>query len=870
MTNAILRGKPDAGNPHVRFDEGEGASAKPRRGSLLYKELLGICSVACALSGTAAPRISNFTFVQERSSDVTVSFSLNESAVLTMDVLTNGVSIGWRNFRNGISGAVLNEVNPAGDYMLTWKPSETWPGENLAKNVVSIEVKAWSPNNTPDYMVLDLTKKGRVSYYLDEADLPLAVSDGHYKTNNLLMRRIHAANKVWSMGSPKTESGRPRVSDKTALEQRHLVSLSTDYYIGVYELTLGQMHWFMPNDARFVDGTDAKPYATSVKNLRGYDTTQAQWPQLGHAVNENQELGIFRKHTGIQLDLPTEAQWEYACRAGTTSAYNNGSDTMDDATLATLAVFKGNAVDGAPSPVGTKPANGFGLYDILGNVAELCLDFYGTGDLSADYEHDPVGQTDTVNRWDFARYTARGGSFTDDRYKWNDFYSSNYEWFRSAARGNRSLAGNTVRADVGCRLVAPVGFDWPVLTPAAGTVAQDPKTRIVTLTYDLAEDAIVTVEVYDDGVRVPDSALRSLSGDVNRLVKAGNGKRISWYPDASWPDHLVTTGKITFKVSQYAENDPPAYMAFDLVETETLNTYYYPSAEAFPMPITNDVWKTDFLVMRRIPAKDVTWWMGVATNAAGASVDGVAYDLSSAPRHRVKLSQDYYIGVFELTEKQLNRVKGTALSRGATYPATGSQNTMRMRSEDAWWPKYGHTVAANGGLDKFRQRLGFQFDFPTEAQWEFAARAGTSRAYPGGNSAQNGNNASNLDALGWYAGNATDVHPVGEKAPNGWGLYDIYGNVAEFCLDIRVDGYGLSQEELADGVTVNPFGAYVGACSTSFKVLRGGSYSSNYWECRNGERSLSTHPDTAQMKFGYRLVCPLPGTTFDDPEVSEK
>ena len=95
--------------------------------------------------------------------------------------------------------------------------------------------------------------------------------------------------------------------------------------------------------------------------------------------------------------------------------------------------------------------------------------------------------------------------------------------------------------------------------------------------------------------------------------------------------------------------------------------------------------------------------------------------------------------------------------------------------------------------------------------------------------------------------------------------------VAEYCLDIFEDNYGLTAEQLSSETpVVDPFGPYKNATPTSNKILRGGHYANGSWECRNSDRSLSHHPDTSNDKSGYRLVCPLPGATFPDPVIPQE
>jgi len=112
------------------------------------------------------------------------------------------------------------------------------------------------------------------------------------------------------------------------------------------------------------------------------------WPEDGDRVDAESVLGLLRARTRIgSFDLPTEAQWEYACRAGTSTTYYNNTD--DSSTLATLAWYGGEV--SAPQRPGQKLPNAFGLYDMIGNVWEYVRDWYATSASAVDTGRDPAG-----------------------------------------------------------------------------------------------------------------------------------------------------------------------------------------------------------------------------------------------------------------------------------------------------------------------------------------------------------------------------------------------------------------------------------------------------------------------------------------------
>ena len=151
---------------------------------------------------------------------------------------------------------------------------------------------------------------------------------------------------------------------------------------------------------------DCRPVdAVSYAMLRG-STLGAQWPK-SNAVDDGSFMEIMRRKTSLKFDLPTEAQWEYACRAGTTNAWNSGNEgnwngSYYNTELRLLGRYTDNHGDGHDSysehtKVGLYLPNAWGIYDMHGNVYEWCLDGYKS--LMADYEEiDPVGADATGSR----------------------------------------------------------------------------------------------------------------------------------------------------------------------------------------------------------------------------------------------------------------------------------------------------------------------------------------------------------------------------------------------------------------------------------------------------------------------------------------
>ena len=200
----------------------------------------------------------------------------------------------------------------------------------------------------------------------------------------------------------------------------------------------------------------------------------------------------------------------------------------------------------------------------------------------------------------------------------------------------------------------------------------------------------------------------------------------------------------------------------------------------------------------------------------------------------VTLTKPYYMGVFEVTQKQYELVTGNKPSNWSGDTLSVEQvswNTIRGDSSTHNWPTV-KTVDSNSFVGRLQARTGLDFDLPTEAQWEYACRAGTTTAYYWGDSMDG--------AYAWYNGNSSSkTHPVGTKTPNAWGLYDMSGNVWEWCLD----WYGsLSSGEDPEG-----------SSSGSDRVRRGGSWDGSADRCTSSVRGYDFSSGGSNID-GFRIV----------------
>jgi len=202
-------------------------------------------------------------------------------------------------------------------------------------------------------------------------------------------------------------------------------------------------------------------------------------------------------------------------------------------------------------------------------------------------------------------------------------------------------------------------------------------------------------------------------------------------------------------------------------------------------------------------------------------------DRDEGPRRTVTLGKGFFVGVTEVTQEQYEAVM-------EDNPSTfqGPRNPVEEVSwEDA--------VAFCKELSRLSGR---NFHLPTEAQWEYACRAGTQTIYHSGNSLEQ------LKQVGCFASDPANVkstRPVASLAANAWGLYDMHGNVWEWCSDwYTADAYGTG------GNVTDP----AGPASGSERILRGGSWSDEPQDCRSAVRECQP-PGYSDDDIGFRVVC---------------
>ncbi|MFH1377843.1 MAG: bifunctional serine/threonine-protein kinase/formylglycine-generating enzyme family protein [Planctomycetota bacterium] len=427
--------------------------------------------------------------------------------------------------------------------------------------------------------------------------------------------------------------------------------------------------------------------------------------------------------TGYTVTLPTEAQWEYACRAGTTTRWHFGDD---ESLLDEYAWYYSNS-SGRTRPVGQKKPNAWGLYDMHGNVWEWTQDWYGS--YTSETQADPMGPFTSSFR------VARGGS-----------------WFGTAEM---------------CQSAFRYGHK-PVPRPYYLGF------RIIAVPSNGIDPNEMSLNANEDTTKHAQAAIRDKDGyKSKRELKSVLNDRPG---DADTPHMPVDVNK---------QSAPKPY------------------DKLLVLDLGNDV-KTKLVL---IPA--------------GEFMMGSDEYNDEKPIHKVIITKPFYMGKYEVTQEQYKKVIGTNPSH------------FRDTKNPVEWVSWND---AQEFCKKLSQKTGYTISLPTEAQWEYACRSGTMTKW------HSGNNESQLGKYAWYRSNSgRKTHPVGQKKPNAWGLYDMHGNIWEWCSDWYVS---YSSEPRTD-----PMGPTTG----TDRVIRGGDWSDYAAFCRSANRGWNA-PDLRYDDIGFRIV----------------
>ncbi len=367
------------------------------------------------------------------------------------------------------------------------------------------------------------------------------------------------------------------------------------------------------------------------------------------------------------------------------------------------------------------------------------------------------------------------------------------------------------------------------------------------LTAEVGQKMDISLTAYDGQTELTIPA-GSLTGD---LYDVGPGpRRIVWDPTvtAYTNNEALTQFNVALAVST-----PPLYMIVDLtkaagatgqieyvyeadltnglwgawVRNPVTNSGTVVESVIWTGVTTNDVYKTNKLVLRRVHA---------GTFGFGPSAISTT------------LTKGYYAGVFEVTEAQWDKIMNG--SSTSTKPKNNiPYNVLRGAISDVPsvnWPTTKSVVTFASFAGQIRSKTGLTtFDLPTCAQWEYLCRAGTTSYFYDGVSVS-ATDTNILNRLAWWTGNGSVSHIVGEKEPNAWGFYDTLGNELESCLDWS-------------GGVITGVSDPAGPTTGTLRQLRGGCYGSPTADyCSVTATGNAAAPDSGSGYRGFRLVLTLP------------
>ena len=686
-----------------------------------------------------------------------------------------------------------------------------------------------------------------------------------FTVNGVTFKMVTVEGGTFTMGGT-SEQGAVASDEKPT----HSVTLST-YLIGKTEVT--QELW------QAVMGTNP-----STTKGNSFPVVKVSWNDCQTFINK---LNVL---TGKNFRLPTEAEWEYAARGGNKSkAYKySGSSTIGN-----VAWYKANA--GVIKPVASLQPNELGIYDMSGNVWELCNDWYGN--YSGEAQTNPIGPASGDYR------VQRGGSC-----------ATSADQCRISYRG---AADPTVPFDhVGLRLclstepsftVNGVSFDMVEVeggtftmgatAEQTGVFGDEKPTHQVTLPSYYIGKTEVTQELWQavmgsnpsnftgknlpvekvswDDCKTFIAKLNALTGKNFRLpteaewefaARGGNKSRGYKYcgsntlSDVAW--YVDNSDNKTHPVAAKAPNELGIYdMSGNVLEwcNDWYSSSYYTS-ESQTNPTGPDSgssrvrrggswnysentcrvsyrgnntpsFRYNYLGLRlclsaeesftvngvsfaMVPVAGGTFTMG-ATSEQGTNIDS-----NEKPTHQVTLSS-YMIGKTEVTQALWRAVTGETPSyfRGDNLPV-----------EQVSWDD------CQKFITKLNALTGKNFRLPTEAEWEYAARGGNmSQGYKYSGSNEIGD-------VAWYDNNSGNkTHSVATKAPNELGIYDMSGNLWEWCSD----WYG----SYSSTAQTNP----TGPDSGSNRIIRGGSWGHDLLDCRVAIRG-AIGQTSSSIGFGLRLA----------------
>ncbi len=557
----------------------------------------------------------------------------------------------------------------------------------------------------------------------------------------------------------------------------HRVRLTKPFYMGAAEVTVGQFRQFVEATGYKTEAEQGLNHGRPYQGGRPMSTWRKPMAWRRAPLEQADDEPVMQlcwndcvafckwlsEREGVEYSLPTEAQWEYACRAGTTTPWSFGDLSDFDREGNQHAIWSdGGQKFDVPQRVAQRQPNAFGLYDMHGNMWEYVADWWHRFSYKEAPLNDPTGPAVQSEKRDLRRI-IRGGSFDWGRWGGDSAYR-----MRITQRSNQHphMSFRVARRTKGVEGVPP---------------AVDPDEKRRQQRRDPGADSEEVVASLNAGATGVPSGGRDLPKELT--IDLGGGVKMEFV--------LISPGS--------------------------------------------------FLMGSDKGTKD------------------------ELPVHRVVISKPFYMARHEVTQSQWEAVMGkhqwlTEITQGDNEMA-GPTKAMNVLSWNDCREFVGALKEKMPGLESALQpadgklRLELQPSLPTEAQWEYACRAGSTTEF------QFGDDESQLGEYAWFQGNMnwpgqpgyrgkTFYHDVGQKKPNAWCLYDMHGGVWEWCADWYDADYYFD----------SPLADPTGPESGRFRVLRGGSWFRYAKYARSAYRRFF-HPEgdgdgvTAWINdFGCRVV----------------
>ena len=697
--------------------------------------------------------------------DVDVDVSAGDTTVVELDMVLievagHGASVGaggtvtleWE----VLPFAVAYAVRESGDASFS-ASTEVYGGEDTQVGLTGrgdgtyyYQIKAQTGYGWGSWSLLDsVTVSPTVTHEEITVDLP----------GGATMDFVWVEPGTFTMGSPESEEGR---YDREG--PQHEVTIAQGFYLGKYEIT--QRQW------EVVMGT--APWLGQI-----YVQANPQHPAVYISWDDVQELiGQLNTHEGASVyRLPTEAEWEYSCRAGTTTRWSFGDD---EGRLGEYARYEANAFGAGlqyAQPVGTRLSNPWGLFDMHGNVYEWVQDWW-----EAPYPS-------------VAQVAPRGPSTGSSRVVRGGCFGCGADHSRSASRNGVSPGNHG--DEYGGRLLR-MTEPLPLNRPPTADAGSDQQAEI--------------------GDRVQLEGSGSTDADGDALTYA-------WTEDGGNPATGLLSDAST-KSPGFIPAIPGAYRFILVVNDgqvgslpdEVTITVEDPAVQTLTVDLPGGA-TMDFI------------WIEPGTFIMGSPETESGRAPREGPQHVVTISQGYWLGKYEMTQGQWEAVMGTT-------PWAGKGQV----HEDLNCPAV--YISWNDAQDLIHQLNpdgdAMLYRLPTEAEWEYACRAGTTTRW------SFGEDEAQLRDYAWYTANANAPglefgQPVGTRLPNPWGLFDMHGNVVEWVQDRY--GYYSGEEQ------VDPHGP----SSDADPMQRGGCYESSARVTRSAYRQYNS-PTGRWSNNGARLL----------------